>query len=158
MITTVGCHYHAHVKVLLSRYLLRFVVSKKLVTVSCNNREWKSIRLLTPACHPSDTNAHKSSTLARSRWLHSSQVRREGRRVSGLHEDRSRSSELAHESFARTDTRDDTTAGNTFDDVFAVPGDKMAVVDDISFTFLQLWPHDQHLSTSKLSRLLRLCE
>ena len=45
-------------------------------------------------------------------------------------------SELADQTFASTEVADDATACDTFEDVFAVPGDEVAVIDDVLFAIL----------------------
>ena len=49
-----------------------------------------------------------------------------------------RPGEFTDKTFTRADTRDDAAACDTFHDVFAVPGDEMAVVDDVLFAILEL--------------------
>lgn len=49
-----------------------------------------------------------------------------------------RTSKLADQTFASTQIRDDATACDTLENVFAVPCDKMAIVNDVLFTFMEL--------------------
>ncbi len=45
---------------------------------------------------------------------------------------------LAHQSLAGADVADDATTCYPLEDVLAVPGDEMAVVDDVLLTFSKL--------------------
>lgn len=55
-----------------------------------------------------------------------------------MHEHSSRSGKLAHQTFSAADAGDNASACYTFHDVFAVPGDEMAVIDDVLFAFHKL--------------------
>lgn len=66
----------------------------------------------------------------------STQAHRERCQISRLYEHSPRSCKLAHQTFSRADTGDDTTARHALHDVFAVPGDEVAVVDDVFLTVL----------------------
>lgn len=55
----------------------------------------------------------------------------ESSRVAGLHEHCSRASELAYQTFARADAGDYTTTRNTLHDILTVPGDEVAVIDNV---------------------------
>ena len=57
-------------------------------------------------------------------------------RIPRLHEDRPRTGELAHQPFARADAGDDTPARHALQDVLAIPGYEVAVVDDVFLAFL----------------------
>lgn len=58
--------------------------------------------------------------------------------VPRLHKYRPRSCEFADKTFPTADTGDDASASHALHDVFGVPGDQMAVVDDILFAFFEL--------------------
>lgn len=60
------------------------------------------------------------------------------RRISCLHHDSAGPRELAHQSFPTADTRDNASTCNTLHNIFAIPGHKMAIVDDIFLTFDEL--------------------
>lgn len=49
-----------------------------------------------------------------------------------------RTSEFAHQPFTRAEIADDAAARDALEDVFAVPGDEVAVVDDVFFAFAEL--------------------
>ena len=53
-----------------------------------------------------------------------------------LHEHRPRSSEFAYQSLTRGHVRHDTARGHTLENVLAVPGDEVAVVDDVLLVLL----------------------
>lgn len=57
-----------------------------------------------------------------------------------------RTGKLADQSFASAEIRDDAAARDAFEDVFAVPCDKVTVVDDISFSFVELLDRDLGLA------------
>ena len=62
----------------------------------------------------------------------------ESGRVARLHEDGAGTGEFADEPLAGADTRDDAAARDALHDVLAVPGDEVAVVDDVFFFWLEL--------------------
>lgn len=49
-----------------------------------------------------------------------------------------RTCELAHQALAGAEIADDAAARNTLEDILAVPGDEVAVVDDVFFAFAEL--------------------
>jgi hypothetical protein len=55
-----------------------------------------------------------------------------------LHVDGPRPGELAHQTLTRRDAGDDTARSNPLENVFAIPGDEVAVVDDVAFAFGEL--------------------
>lgn len=65
--------------------------------------------------------------------------RSERGRVSSLHEHGPWAGKLADQAFSAAEAGDDATAGHALHDVFAVPGHKMAVVDDVFLAFDELW-------------------
>lgn len=67
-------------------------------------------------------------------------------RVSSLHVDSTRASKLADQAFAAGDARDDTTRGDSLENIFAIPSYQVVVVDDISFAFHQLLELDENVS------------
>lgn len=62
-----------------------------------------------------------------------------GVEVSGLQIYSSRAFEFASQSFARTETRKQTARGNPLNIVFAVPCNKVAIVNEVSLPFHQLF-------------------
>lgn len=58
--------------------------------------------------------------------------------VPSLHENGPRSSKLADQAFTGSNARYDTPAAHTLHNIFAVPGDEMAVVDNVFLVRLQL--------------------
>lgn len=59
-----------------------------------------------------------------------------------LHVNRPRTGKLAYQPFARRDARDDATRGDTLENVFAIPGNEVAIVDDVAFAFNELFKMD----------------
>jgi hypothetical protein len=66
------------------------------------------------------------------------QPRRESLSIPSLHENSSRTRELAHQAFAGCHVRKDTARGHALEHVLAVPSNKMAVINDVLLVFLQL--------------------
>lgn len=66
------------------------------------------------------------------------QPRRESLSIPGLHENSSRTRELAHQAFAGRHVRKDTARGHALEHILAVPRNKMAVINDVLLVFLQL--------------------
>ena len=62
----------------------------------------------------------------------------EALRIPGLDEDSAGTCELAYQAFTRSHATDDTTRGNALENVLGVPGNEMAVVDNVSLTILEL--------------------
>lgn len=60
-------------------------------------------------------------------------------RVPRLHKDRPWACELANQALSAAETRNDTTARYTLHHVFTIPGHEMAVIDDVLFTFDELF-------------------
>jgi hypothetical protein len=58
--------------------------------------------------------------------------------VSSLQIYRARSLKLTSQTFARAESRDDTTRGNALDLVLAVPSNKMAVVNKVCLAIFEL--------------------
>lgn len=67
-----------------------------------------------------------------------SSVHGHGHRIASLHEDSSRTGELAYKAFTSGQVTDDTARRNTLKRVVAVPRDQVAVVDDILLAFTEL--------------------
>ena len=59
-------------------------------------------------------------------------------RVPRLHKDSAWSSELAHETFPRRQTRNNTSRSDPLKDVFSIPSHQMAIVNDVSFALRHL--------------------
>ena len=59
-------------------------------------------------------------------------------RVPGLHIDGPGTGELADQAFTGADSANDPSRRHALHDVFAVPRDKMAVVDDVAFPLDEL--------------------
>lgn len=66
------------------------------------------------------------------------QPRRKCRRIPRLHKHRPRPRELADQPLAARKTANDTARGRTLEDVLAVPGDEVSVVDDVFLVGLEL--------------------
>lgn len=79
----------------------------------------------TPQC----TLSHKPALLLPQR--RAAHPRREGLRVARLHVDRAWTDEFAHQPLAGRQVADDAAAGDALEVVLAVPGDEVAVVDDV---------------------------
>jgi hypothetical protein len=60
------------------------------------------------------------------------------RRVSRLHEHRARPRELTNETFPGAHVANDTTTRHPFQDVVAIPRDKVSVIDNVLFAFAKL--------------------
>ena len=52
-------------------------------------------------------------------------------RIPRLDKDGARASELADEALCRRQTRDDTTRCHPFHDILGIPGDEVAIVNDV---------------------------
>ncbi len=65
-------------------------------------------------------------------------MRCESDRIPCLHIHRSRPRELAYETLTGRHARYDSTRCNALEDVLTVPGDEVAVVDDVALAFYQL--------------------
>ena len=63
----------------------------------------------------------------------------ESLRIPRLHVDRSGTGELAHQPFVGRHAGDDAAGRRALEDILAVPSDEVAVVDDIPFTFDELF-------------------
>lgn len=66
------------------------------------------------------------------------EVLRDSDGVSRLHEHCSRSRELAHQTFTGREIANNTSGGNALEDVLAVPGDEVTVVDNVFLAFSKL--------------------
>ena len=72
------------------------------------------------------------------RRLNATQVGCERCRLPRLQEDGSRPRELTHEAFAGHEAGDEAAARDALDDVLAIPGHQMPIVDDVPFAFVEL--------------------
>lgn len=66
------------------------------------------------------------------------QIRRDSRRIASLHENSAGPCEPTYEAFASAQVADDTATRDALHHVLAVPGNEMAVVDDVSLTLAEL--------------------
>ena len=60
------------------------------------------------------------------------------RRIPRLHEDRPGAGELADQAFTTADAGDDSSTGHTLHHILAIPGNQMAVVEDVLLTLDEL--------------------
>ena len=82
----------------------------------------------------------------------SSDVCIKGIGIPGLHEDGAGTGELTHETLTTRESGNNTTTGDTFHDVLAVPGDQMIVVNDVLFAVDQLDPMSADLQQKKMPK------
>ena len=66
------------------------------------------------------------------------EVLRHSDRVPRLHENSSRACELAHQTLPGRKVANNTSGGDALEHVLAVPGDEVAIVDDVLLAFAEL--------------------
>ena len=88
-------------------------------------------------CRPLFPLQHQPPAL--SWWRLSRQPRRERLRIPRLHIKRPWPGEFTDQTFARADAGDDAARCDALERVLAVPGNEVAVVDDVAFAVRELW-------------------